>query len=142
MFQIDIQLDPSKTDLDAIDGISKDYNIQKKRMSLDSKLVDIENIRKLPKLRCTLSECVEEESENLDLDKAASKIQTTFRNYRARKSICLGDSKKIFNGQSTITSKIIEDTESNEKTGQSSQETVNGKVETIPENPIEGNLIV
>ena len=27
----------------------------------------------------------------MDLDKAATKIQSTFRNYRARKSICLGD---------------------------------------------------
>ncbi len=56
--------------------------------------MDFENIRKLPKLKSTLSECVEEESENTDLEKAALKIQSTFRNYRARKSICLGDSDR------------------------------------------------
>lgn len=111
--------------------------MQKKRMSLDSKLVDIENIRKLPKLRCTLSECVEEESENPDLDKAASKIQATFRNYRARKSICLGDSKKILNGQSTITNKILEEINT-EKSAESLPEKVN---RTVEEKAIEGNHI-
>lgn len=106
-------------------------------MSLDSKLGDFENIRKLPKLRCTLSECVEEESENTDLDKAASKIQATFRNYRARKSICLGENRTLLNGQSTIPSKIIEDVEKPDD----SPEPVNGKVETIQEKIIEGNHI-
>lgn len=85
-------------------------------MSLDSKLGDFENIRKLPKLRCTLSECIEEESENPDLNKAASKIQTSFRNYRARKSICLGETnQKILNGQSTINSKLLEISENNDE---------------------------
>ncbi|XP_065206122.1 calponin homology domain-containing protein DDB_G0272472-like isoform X2 [Planococcus citri] len=121
------------TDQKSDTSLGKDYNVQKKRMSLDSKLGDFENIRKLPKLRCTLSECVEEESENTDLDKAASKIQATFRNYRARKSICLGENRKLLNGQSTIISKIIEDAEKPDNPPQP----VNGKVETIQEKPIE-----
>ena len=106
-------------------------------MSLDSKLGDFENIRNLPKLRCTLSECVEEESENADLDKAASKIQATFRNYRARKSICFGENRKLLNGQSIAASKINEDTEKSN----TSSEPVNGKIETIQEKVIEGNNI-
>lgn len=113
-------------------------------MSLDSKLVDIENIRKLPKLRCTLSECVEEDSESLDLDKAASKIQTTFRNYRARKSICLGDSKKILNGQSTLDGKIVEVNENSEKASEEKNnvEKVNGNISVESnEKAIEGNHI-
>lgn len=70
---------------------------------MDSKLGDFENIRKLPKLKSTLSECAEEESSNIDYEKAAKKIQSTFRNYRARKSICLGDAhRKMINGGSIM----------------------------------------
>lgn len=80
---------------------TKNYN-KSKRLSLDSKLGDFENVRKLPKLKNTLSECVEEEGEYTDLDRAAAKIQSTFRHYRARKSICFGNytADKLLNGDS------------------------------------------
>lgn len=80
---------------------TKNYN-KSKRLSLDSKLGDFENVRKLPKLKNTLSECVEEEGEYTDLDRAAIKIQSTFRHYRARKSICFGNytADKLLNGDS------------------------------------------
>lgn len=117
-------------------------------MSLDSKLGDFENIRKLPKLKSTLSECVEEESEYSDLDRAAAKIQTTFRHYRARKSICLGDrsGRKLLNGESAksaVTMTRLVEENRNAKNELDNDELVDTKsklLESDMQPLIEGNL--
>lgn len=84
--------------------ISKEY-AKTKRLSLDSKLGDLHGIRK-SKLKSMLSECVEENSENAEMEKAAVKIQSIFRNYQTRKSVCLGSTSQttMLNGGHESTS--------------------------------------